>query len=115
VLGNLPISLEKIVGISTDGAQAMSSMNVGVTGLLFNEIKNVTGKEIFVNHCIIHQENLCAKIVDMAHVNQPVIKLINFLKSRSLRHRQFKEFFKNMESEYGDVVYNTEIRWLSIG
>ena len=49
----------------------------------------------------------------MAHVTKPVIKLINFLKSRALRHRRFKEFLKNMESEYGDVVYNTEMRWYS--
>ena len=49
MLENLSIPLEKIVGISTDGARAMSSMNVGVTGLLFNEIKNLTGKEIFAN------------------------------------------------------------------
>ena len=40
----------------------------------------------------------------MAHVTKPVIKLINFLKSRALRHRQFKEFLKHMESEYGDTL-----------
>ena len=108
-------TLDKIVGISTDGAPAMASMNVGVAGTLFNDIKNLTGREIFVNHCIIHQQNLCAKILNIPNVTTPLIKLINFLKSRELNHRQFKEFLKDLGSEYGDVIYNTEVRWLSRG
>lgn len=50
--------MDKIVGISNDGALAMASINVGVAGTLFNDIKNLTGREIFVNRCIIHQRNL---------------------------------------------------------
>jgi hypothetical protein len=45
MLENLSIPLDKIVGISTDGAPAMASMNVGVAGTLFNDIKNLTGSE----------------------------------------------------------------------
>ena len=40
MLENLSILLDKIVGMSTDGAPAMASINVGVTGTLFNDIKN---------------------------------------------------------------------------
>jgi dihydroorotase len=47
----------------------------------------------------------------MPNVTTPVIKLINFLKYRALNHRQFNE----LGSEYGDVIYNTEVRWLSRG
>jgi hypothetical protein len=47
----------------------------------------------------------------MSNVTTPVIKLINFLKYRALNHRQFNE----LGSEYGDVIYNTEVRWLSRG
>jgi hypothetical protein len=43
-----------------------------------------------------------------------VIKLMNFLKSRA-NYRQFNEFLKDLGSEYGDVIYNTEVRWLSRG
>ena len=81
MLENLSIPLDKIVGISTDGAPAMASMNVGVAGTLFNDIKNLTGREIFVNHCIIHQQNLCAKILNIPNVTTLLIKLINFFKS----------------------------------
>lgn len=36
-------------------------MKVGVSGRLFAEIKKASGREILINHCIIHQQNLCAK------------------------------------------------------
>jgi hypothetical protein len=42
----------------------------------------------------------------MPNVTTPIIKLINFLKSRALNHRQFNEFLKDLGSEYGDVIYN---------
>ena len=88
----------------------MASMNLGVAGTLFNDIKSLTTREIFVNHCIIHQKNLCTKILNLPNITTPVIKLINFLKSRALNHRQFKEFLKDLGSEYCDVIYNTEVR-----
>ncbi|XP_076284494.1 general transcription factor II-I repeat domain-containing protein 2-like [Lasioglossum baleicum] len=115
VLNVLNIPMEKIVGISTDGARAMSSMNVGLSGLLSKDIKSLTGREIFVSHCILHQENLSAKVLKMSNVVPPVIKIVNFIRSRGLNHREFKEFLKDMESEYGDILYNTEVRWLSRG
>ena len=87
MLENLSIPLDKIVDISTDETPAMASMNVGIAGTLFNDIKNLTGREIFVNHCIIHQQNLCAKVLNMPNVTTPVIKLVNFLKSQALNHR----------------------------
>ncbi|XP_067125072.1 general transcription factor II-I repeat domain-containing protein 2A-like [Centruroides vittatus] len=115
VLENFSISLEKIIGISTDGARAMSSTEVGVSGRLFRDIKKVAGREIFVNHRIIHQENLCAKRSSLPNVTVPIIKLISFIKSRALNHREFKEFPKDLETEYGDVVFNTEVGRLSRG
>ncbi|XP_015915542.1 general transcription factor II-I repeat domain-containing protein 2A-like [Parasteatoda tepidariorum] len=72
VLENFSISLEKIIGISTDGARAMSSMKVGVSGRLFQDIKKVTGRELFVNHCIIHQEKLCTKRLGLPNVTVPI-------------------------------------------
>jgi hypothetical protein len=51
----------------------------------------------------------------MPDVTVPVTKLINFIRSRALNHRQFKDFLVELDSDYGDVIYNTEIRWLSKG
>lgn len=44
-----------------------------------------------------------------------VLKCINYIRSRSLQHRQFRAFLEEIESTYGDVLYFTEVRWLSRG
>lgn len=44
-----------------------------------------------------------------------VVPTVNFIKSRGLNHRQFKQFLKETESEYGDLLFYTEVRWLSCG
>ena len=44
-----------------------------------------------------------------------VVKCINQIRSRGLKHRRFRAFLEEMESEYEDVLYFTEVRWLSRG
>ena len=38
-----------------------------------------------------------------------------YIRSRGLKHRQFRAFLDEIESEYKDVLYFTEVRWLSRG
>ena len=64
-------------------------------------------------HCIIHQQALCAKYVDISCVMNPVIKLVNFIRSHGLNHRQFREMLKETHTESVDLPYYTAIRWLS--
>ncbi|GFU23547.1 general transcription factor II-I repeat domain-containing protein 2 [Trichonephila clavipes] len=51
----------------------------------------------------------------MSHVMKVVVKVINSIKSNPLKHRQFQEYLRELESEYGDIIYYTKIRWLSRG
>ncbi|KAI6655301.1 General transcription factor II-I repeat domain-containing protein 2A-like [Oopsacas minuta] len=64
-------------------------------------------------HCIIHQEQLCAKILDMKHVMENVVNTVNFIKSKGLNHRQFQAFLTEVGSDYNDVIYFSQVRWLS--
>ncbi|XP_014776676.1 general transcription factor II-I repeat domain-containing protein 2-like [Octopus bimaculoides] len=64
-------------------------------------------------HCIIHQENLCAKSLKFENVKRVVVSTINFIKSQALNHHQFKEFLEELELEYGDLVYYCAVCWLS--
>lgn len=116
------LDLEKLSGISTDGAPAMIGKEKGAIKLLFDKMesncktRNCSKREdLIVIHCLIHQQNLCAQVLSMDHVMQVVIKTVNYIRSHALSHRQFKEFLKELDSEYGDVVYFTKIRWLSRG
>ncbi|KAE8277565.1 General transcription factor II-I repeat domain-containing protein 2B [Larimichthys crocea] len=40
---------------------------------------------------------------------------VNFIRAKGLNHRQFKAFLDGLRTEYGDVLYHTDVRWLSQG
>ncbi|KAJ8391904.1 hypothetical protein AAFF_G00083750 [Aldrovandia affinis] len=66
-------------------------------------------------HCIIHQEALCAKAVQLSDVMNTVVKTVNTIRARGLNHRQFQAFLSDVEAEYGDLLYHSQVRWLSRG
>ena len=103
--------------LATDGAPAMCSSNVGVVGLVKKKLNSLEANEInFISvHCILHQEALCSKSLQMKEVMDLVVKTVNFIRSHGLNHRQFKSFLVDMDSEYGELLYHTEVRWLSRG
>ena len=44
-----------------------------------------------------------------------VIKSINFIRPRDLGHRLFQAMLSEMNDEHGDLVYYTEVCWISRG
>ena len=119
---------DKLVCLATDGAPAMCSSNVGVVGLVKKKLNSLEANEInFISvHCILrHQEHqeassisykkqaLCSKSLQMMEVMDLVVKTVNFIRSHGLNHRQFKSFLVDMDFEYGELLYHTEVRWLS--
>ena len=111
------LQLQNLRGFSTDGAPAMVGSRAGVSSLIKKELasNNVDMHDFNAFHCIIHQQNLCAKSVKFEHVMKKVISTINFIKSRALNHRQFQQFLEDVEAECRDLIYYCEVRWLSKG
>lgn len=107
---------EKLVGLTTDGAPAMCGHRSGLVARMRERMReeNVTG-ELTAYHCIIHQESLCGKALKMEHVMSTITRAVNFIRARGLNHRQFKAFLGELDTEYGDLPYHTEVRWLSQG
>ena len=77
---------EKISGIITEGAPAMTGEHSGLATLVCNKVRE-EGGNAFKLHCIIHQQVLCAKHLRCDHVLKPVIKAINSIRSKALFHR----------------------------
>lgn len=111
------LNWEKLSGVTTDGAPAMVGNSVGVVAKIKSELsqKNIDVNNLFTFHCIIHQESLCAKSLKFKHVMETVVSCVNFIKSRGLNHRQFQQFLQDLETEYGDIIFYCEVRWLSKG
>ena len=107
---------EKLVGLTTDGAPAMCGHRSGLVARMRERMReeNVTG-ELTAYHCIIHQESLCGKALKKEHVMSTITRAVNFIRARGLNHRQFKAFLGELDTEYGDLPYHTEVRWLSQG
>ncbi|KAJ8375466.1 hypothetical protein SKAU_G00060460 [Synaphobranchus kaupii] len=107
---------EKLVGLTTDGAPAMCGHRSGLVARIRERMReeNVTG-ELTAYHCIIHQESLCGKALKMEHVMSTITRAVNFIRPKGLNHRQFKALLGELDTEYGDLPYHTEVRWLSQG
>lgn len=56
------LNLKKLASICTDGAPAMLGIHNGFTALVKRHVaQNFNNQHLISYHCIIHQENLCAK------------------------------------------------------
>ncbi|KOX71823.1 General transcription factor II-I repeat domain-containing protein 2B [Melipona quadrifasciata] len=68
------------------------------------------------NWVIIHQQVLSRKHLNLSCVIEPVVSTVNFIRSCTLNHHQFRDFLLEIETEYPDLLYHhTEILWLSNG
>ena len=105
---------DKLCGITTDGAPAMTGERKGMASMVSAKVRE-SGGEAVKMHCIIHQEALCAKTIQLGDVMNTVVKTVNIIRARGLYHREFQAFLSDVDAEYGDLLYHSEVRWLSRG
>jgi len=111
----LGLSLKNLISITTDGGKNMSGIHKSFVGILKTKMIDNKFEIPMVFHCIIHQEALCCKVLAWKNVMDTVISTINNIRKNGLAHQQFHQFLEEIEAEYGDVIYFTEVRWLSRG
>jgi len=108
----------KCKSLTTDGAAAMQSSTNGVVRKILN-----VSPDCVSTHCMIHREALVVKR-SMQDNNQrsglkvvvdDVIKIVNFIRSHSKKHRMFSELCKDIEADATKLIYHAEVRWLSRG
>ncbi|XP_076806318.1 general transcription factor II-I repeat domain-containing protein 2B-like [Clavelina lepadiformis] len=102
--------------VTTDGAPAMTGERKGVVALLQKHLETLRfSNKIIKLHCIIHQEVLASKFKHMSDVMDHVVETVNFILARGLNHRQFQALLVHENSQYPDLVYYCDVRWLSRG
>ena len=115
-LRTMELSWQNMVSVTTDGCPSLTGKNVGLLKRLSDRVAEVDcTRELIFLHCIIHQEVLCKKVLDMKHVVDPVVKVVNFIRVRGLNHRQFITLLEDCDSDHSGVPYHTAVRWLSLG
>lgn len=79
------IPIHKLVAITTDVGCVQASLHCAV----------VIPISRFLNyHCVIHQQALASKAVDLSHVMTLVIMIVNSICAKGLQHRLFKSFIR---------------------
>jgi len=107
---------DKFVNITTDGAPCLTGKKVGLVKKVNDKVSGMyLGRKVIPLQCIIHQESLCKSVLHVKHIVDPVVKAINYIRSKGLNHRQFLSFLADMESEPTHIIFYNSVRWLSLG
>ncbi|XP_068234156.1 general transcription factor II-I repeat domain-containing protein 2-like [Palaemon carinicauda] len=80
----------------------------------------VTGKDLYnsVINSLIRSRLSLDKLASITTDGAPsliVVRAVNLIRARGLNHRQFRSFLEDIEADFTDVLYHTNIRWLSMG
>ncbi|XP_064108065.1 zinc finger BED domain-containing protein 5-like [Macrobrachium nipponense] len=96
-LHKLGLSWDRCVGICTDGAGAMLGKKKGLKAKVHN-----VAPHIRFTHCIIHREALAYKAIvsELKTVFDTAVKIVNYIKSRTLNARLFASLCKDMSSDH---------------
>lgn len=89
----------------------MTGKKNGLVALVQRKLEEEDADPAIALHCIIHQQ--CGKCLNFEHVMSVVLKCVNYIRSRGLQHCQFRAFLEEVEASYGNVLYFTEVCWLS--
>ena len=103
---------EKLVGIFTDGAPAMLGCRSGFITRVKQKNPDAVG-----THYVIHREALTSKTLPAAMKKKlaNIIRIVNFIKSSAVNSRLFSQLCKHMDSNHENLLFYTNVRWLSKG
>jgi hypothetical protein len=93
------LKLEKLCCVTTDGAKSMVRSNSGVVTRIKTEMECSNFSPPMKLHCILHQQALCSKVVNLESVMNIVVSTVNFIRGSALNHRQFQQFLLEIEAE----------------
>ena len=110
------LNLDKLLSITTDGAPSLTGKHSGLVKLTNDKIKEKFPLHNALSfHCSIHQRSLCKSSLKFKDIMDPVVSAVNSIRARGLNHRQFRNFWEDIEADLTNVLYHTNVRRLSMG
>lgn len=103
---------QKCIGICSDGAKAMTGAKSGFIARLKEQMPNACWM-----HCFLHRQALAAKTLpqEYSQVLNIIINIVNSIKGKALQTRLFRIICEDMGALHRNLLYHTEVRWLSKG
>lgn len=102
----------KLVSITTDGAPAMVGR---VNGFIAKCRQDGAFPDFLNYHCIIHQQALCAKMLNMKEIMDVATKIACSIRARSLQRRLFRAHLEEADCDHSELLLHTDVRWLNRG
>ncbi|GFY78101.1 uncharacterized protein TNIN_9991 [Trichonephila inaurata madagascariensis] len=100
--------------ITTDGGKNMCGKNKGVVALVSKAVENDGGSKPLVLHCIIHQQSLCGKCLDMSEVLKPLSKDENadfiILNNKLSTVKEIIEELSQLKHSHFKLPYDTDLK-----
>jgi hypothetical protein len=95
-LRGLHLNLKKLCCVTTDGEKSIVGSNSGVVTRIKTEMECSNFSPPMQLHCIIHQQALCSKVMNLESVMNIAVSTVNFI-------RKFQQLLLEVEAGYGDV------------
>lgn len=75
-------------------------------------MQNCTG-ELIACHFIINQGLSFGKVINMEDAMNTIVQTVNFFRAKGLAPISVLFFLQEIDSEFGNMPYHAEVRWLS--
>ncbi|XP_076038362.1 zinc finger BED domain-containing protein 5-like isoform X1 [Oratosquilla oratoria] len=111
-LNKYDLDWKNCLAMCTDGTPLMIGSRVGFVTHIKTE-----NPDVIIIHCLLHRENLASRRLqpDLHAVLSDAIQIVNFIKARALNSHIFHKMCEEMGSHYKDLLFHSDVRWLSRG
>ncbi|XP_068613487.1 general transcription factor II-I repeat domain-containing protein 2-like [Brachionichthys hirsutus] len=115
-LEKLGLRWDRLVGVTTDGSPNLTGASAGLLKRMQDRVSEVNPEVTLVFlHFIVHQNVLCASVLNLNHVIAVVTAAVSFIRARALNHRKFVPLLEQHEADGGGAGAPTSLPWLSLG